>query len=64
MPSIHQDMAEFRRRLEKGAIRDAYRALLAYMPGLRAHFKKRYLEMTCFALVPPALYRPLPPRRQ
>jgi hypothetical protein len=67
MPTIQQDMAEFRRQLEKGPVRDAYRALLAYMLVLRTHFKKRYpdlavsglyqgyMDMTYFALLTPAL---------
>jgi hypothetical protein len=69
-------MAGFRRQLEKGPVRDANRALLAYILGLRAHFKKRCpdlgvsglyqgcLDLTCFALLTPARHRPLPPRRQ
>jgi hypothetical protein len=69
-------MTEFRRQLQKGALRDANRALLAYMLGLRAHFKRRCpdpgvsglyqgcLDLTCFALLTPALHRPLPSRRQ
>lgn len=61
------DMEEFREQLRKGAIQKAYRALLAYMMGLGTHFKKQYpdlavsslyqgyLDMTYFALFPPAL---------
>ena len=60
-------MAELRRQLKKGAIRKAYRALLAYLMGLRTHFQNTYpdsavsalyqgyLDMTYFAIVPPPL---------
>lgn len=69
-PGIHaidSDMQELRRQLAKGAIQNAYRALLSYMLGLRTHFMKGYpdfavsalyqgyLDMTYFALVPPSL---------
>lgn len=67
MHSIKNDMAEFRRQLGNGAIRAAYRALISYMLGLRAHFKNTipgtavsglyqgYMDMTYFALFPPSL---------
>ena len=60
-------MEEFRRQLEKGSIRKAYRALLSYMMGLRTHFKNNlagstvsgfyqgYMDMTYFALFPSSL---------
>ena len=65
--SIRKDMEEFRRQLEKGSIRKAYRALLSYMMGLRTHFKNNlagstvsgfyqgYMDMTYFALFPSSL---------
>lgn len=55
-------MKEFREQLKKGSIQKAYRALLAYMMGLRTHFAKKhgdaavsglyqgYMDMTYFAL--------------
>jgi hypothetical protein len=69
MQSIREEMKEFRRQLEKGSIQRAYGALLAYMRGLRTHFKSKYpgysisglyqgyMDMTYFAIVPPALKR-------
>ncbi len=62
-------MKELRRQLRKGSIQNAYRALLAYMMGLRTHFANKhggpvvsalyqgYMDMTYFALFPPALKR-------
>jgi len=67
MHAINTDMQELRRQLAKGSIQKAYRALLSYMLGLRAHFMQGYpdfvvsglyqgyLDMTYFALVPPSL---------
>jgi hypothetical protein len=69
MPSIKQDMDELRRQLKKGSIQKAYGALLSYMMGLRTHFVNKYgdsavsalypgyMDMTYFALFPPALKR-------
>lgn len=70
MHSLQEDLAEFRRQLRSGSVQRAYTALLAYMLGLRTHFKashpdtgvsglyQGYLDMTYFALFPP----PLKPR--
>jgi len=67
MHSTQEDIAEFRRQLEKGSIQKAYRSLLAYMLGLRAHFKNKTphidvsglyqgtMDMTYFALFPLSL---------
>ena len=67
MHSLQEDLAEFRRRLATGTIQKAYRALLSYMLDLRTHFESRYadlapsglyqgyLDMSYFALFPPAL---------
>ncbi len=67
MQTIQQDLAGFRLQLEKGSIQRAYRALIAFMTGLRAHFAGQYgeeavsalylgyLDMTYFAVFPPAL---------
>ncbi len=69
MPSIPNDMEEFRRQLRKGSIQVAYKALLSYMAELRTHFANRYgetavsglyqgyMDMTYFAIFPPALKR-------
>ena len=67
MNSIQEDMLVFRGQLEKGAIQNAYRALLSFMMGLRKHFQNSYpsysisglyqgyMDMTYFAIVPPSL---------
>jgi hypothetical protein len=67
MNSIREDMENFREQLEKGSIRDAYRALISYMMGLRTHFANSYpdsavsglyqgyMDMTYFAIFPPSL---------
>ena len=67
MQSINPDMQEFSRQLEKGTIQRAYRALIAYMMGLRKHFSNNlagytvsglyqgFMDMTYFALFPPTL---------
>lgn len=67
MPSLAAAMAEYRAQLDKGAIQVAYRGLLEYMSGLRTHLADGhpdmattglypgYMDMTYFALVPPAL---------
>ena len=69
MQSIRTDMSELRRQLRRGSIQRAYRALLGYMADLRTRFQKRfpacgvsglyqgYLDMTYFAVVPPAFKR-------
>ncbi len=62
-----KEMDVFRRQLEEGSIQRAYRALLAYIMGLRTHFKNNlagstvsglyqgYMDMTYFALFPASL---------
>ncbi len=67
MHALQADLAEFRRQLRDGSTQRAYAALLAYMLGLRTHFKdshpdtrvsglyQGYLDMTYFALFPPHL---------
>ena len=67
MPSIQEDMIEFRRQLRNGAIQKAYRALLAYMMNLQTDFKNKYpsygtsglyhgyMDMTYFAIFPKSL---------
>lgn len=69
MHSIQEDIEELRRQLDKGSIQKAYRELLSYMLELRTHFVKKYgdsavsglyqgyMDMTYFALLPPALKR-------
>lgn len=67
MDSIRKDMDELQKQLGKGSIQKAYRALLAYMTGLRTHFANKYgepavsglyqgyMDMTYFALFPTSL---------
>ncbi len=69
MDSMHKDIEELQKQLRKGLIQKAYRALLAYMTGLRTHFANKYgepavsglyqgyLDMTYFALFPASLKR-------
>lgn len=66
---IQADVEELRRQLTKGSIQKAYRTLLSFMMGLRTRFEKKfgdsavsglyqgYMDMTYFALFPPALKR-------
>lgn len=68
MTSFHQSMLEYKKQLGLGTIQQAYKGLMDYMQGLKAHFKDRrpdfavpgslyfgYMDMTYFSLVPPAL---------
>ena len=68
MSIFHEDVKEYKKQLEKGAIQRAYKGLMEYMLALRAHFEKQhpeltvpgglyfgYMDMTYFALVPTAL---------
>ena len=69
MPSIREDTLALRTQLRRGSIQRAYRAVLAGMTALRAHFKKTcptcavtglyqgFLDMTYFALIPPSFKR-------
>lgn len=69
MPTIGDDLEEFRRQLNQGATQRAYTALLSYLLKLRKHFQNSqpdtqvsglyqgYLDMTYFALFPPQLKR-------
>jgi hypothetical protein len=67
--SIRENIEEFRKQLEEGSIQKAYRALFSFLAGLRTHFVNKYgasavsglyqgyLDMSYFALFPPALKR-------
>lgn len=64
MDATRDDLDTFRRQLEQGALPRAYRALVTFMLDLRAHsassyavsrLYQGYLDMTYFALFPPAL---------
>ena len=68
MKSLQEDMTEFRKQLEKGAIQKAYQGLMQYMLSLKNHFGKKYpdystsgsiyngyMDMTYFSVVPSSL---------
>ncbi len=70
MESLRECVDEYRRQVQKGAIPRAYRAILDYVMGLRAHFAAKYpdhfvsgsvyqgyMDMTYFAVVPKSLKR-------
>jgi hypothetical protein len=70
MDSLHEYMNEYRKQLEKGAIKEAYRGLMNYFMGLRTYFQKKYpdyhvsgsvyqgyMDMTYFAVFPESLKR-------
>ena len=61
-------MLEYHKQLEQGSIQLAYKGLMEYMMGLRAHFASHYpeysvpgpiyygtMDMTYFSVVPPSL---------
>jgi hypothetical protein len=68
MGSFHESMNEYRKQLEKGDIKDAYRGLMEYFNALKLYFKKKYpdhsvsgsvyygyMDMTYFSLFPKSL---------
>jgi len=67
METTREDFQIFRDQLSKGSIQRAYKTLISYMTGLRAHFASiysesavsgmylGYMDMTYFAIFPPAL---------
>ena len=70
MGSFHEYMGEYRKQLEKGAIKAAYRGLMEYFNALRLHFKNKYpdyvvsgsvyhgyMDMTYFSFFPKSLKR-------
>jgi hypothetical protein len=65
---FHEYISEYRRQLEKGAVKEAYRGLMEYIMDLRTHFKKNYpdyfvsgsiyygyMDMTYFSFIPKSL---------
>ena len=65
---FHELMAEYRRQMEKGDIRDAYKGLIEFMMRLRSNFKAKhpdfvvsgslypgYMDMTYFSFFPESL---------
>jgi len=68
MRSLQDNMAEFRKQLQKGAIQKAYQGLMAYMLSLKNHFASTYpdyaapgglypgyMDMTYFSILPASL---------
>jgi len=68
MKSLLENMAEFRKQLEKGAIQKAYQGLMEYMMSLKNHFSNKYpdystagslydghMDMTYFSILPKSL---------
>ena len=65
MKSLQENMIEFRKQLEKGAVQKAYQGLMQYMMSLKNHFSNKYpelsvsgsiyygyMDMTYFSVVP------------
>ncbi len=44
MRSLQENMLEYRKQLEKGAIQAAYKGLMEYVMGLRTYFQNKYPE--------------------
>ncbi len=68
MESFNDNIIEYRKQLEKGAIQKGYRGLMEYIMGLRTYFSNKYpdnhvsgsiyqghMDMTFFALSPKSL---------
>ena len=70
MESFHDCVNEYRKQIQKGAIKEAYKGLMEYIMDLRTHFKNKYpdyfvssniyfgyMDMTYFSFVPESLKR-------
>jgi len=70
MKPFHEYMREYRKQMEKGAIKVAYKGLIEYIMDLRVHFKNKYsdyfvsgsiyygyMDMTYFSFIPESLKR-------
>ena len=68
MVSFQESIDEYKKQLEKGAIKEAYRGLMNYFMSLRSYFKNKYpdyyvsgslyqgyMDMTYFAFFPESL---------
>jgi hypothetical protein len=68
MESFHEYMNEYKKQLDKGNIKEAYRGLMEYILGLRSYFKNKYpdyfvsgsiyfgyMDMTYFSFFPESL---------
>ena len=41
MDSFHEYMNEYRKQMEKGVIKEAYKGLIEYIMDMRLHFKNK-----------------------
>lgn len=68
MKSLQENMLEYKKQLEKGAIQKAYQGLMEYMLSLKNHFTNKYpdysapgsmyygyMDMTYFSVLPKSL---------
>ena len=68
MKSLQENMLEYKKQLEKGAIQKAYQGLMEYMMSLKNHFTNKYpdysvpgsmyygyMDMTYFSVLPKSL---------
>ena len=68
MDTFHEQIDEYRRQIEKGAIQKAYQGLMEFFMGLRTHFKNKYpdysvsgsiyygyMDMSYFSIFPKTL---------
>jgi hypothetical protein len=42
MQSLNDYVREYKKQVEKGDIKEAYKGLMEYIMGLRTHFKNKY----------------------
>ncbi|MFC2010005.1 DUF7000 family protein [Chloroflexota bacterium] len=70
MKSLNEYIQEYKKQLEKGYIKQAYKGLMEYIMNLRTHFKNKYpdyfvssniyygyMDMTYFSFIPESLKR-------
>lgn len=68
METFQESMNEYKKQLEKGSIKEAYKGLMEYIMDLRTHFKNKYpdyvvsgsiyygyMDMTYFSFFPESL---------
>jgi hypothetical protein len=68
MKSFHEYMDEYRKQMQKGDIKEAYKGLMEYIMNLRTHFQNKYpdyfvsgsiyygyMDMTYFSFFPESL---------
>jgi len=68
MKSFHEYMNEYKKQIQKGDIKEAYKGLMEYIMNLRTHFQKKYpnyfvsgsiyygyMDMTYFSFFPESL---------